>query len=189
MFWASLISQSVKNPPAVQETPVQFLGWEDPLEKGKATHSSILAWRNPWTVHGLTKSGTRLKDLHFQVMVYVIRFSLRKTKNHVNHVIYIFNREKYKLPVLCTHTYLTSLEWWKTLVWFLCFHKVAESSVVHLFDILNTVKLPNQIFWESNQYLPTLFPVLKGKYLFFIMLYEIKFTLRWDQTVQYICSF
>ena len=42
--------QLVKNPPAMQETPVQFLDWEDPLEKGKATHSSILAWRIPWTV-------------------------------------------------------------------------------------------------------------------------------------------
>ena len=40
----SLIAQLVKNPPAMQETPVRFLGWEDPLEKGKATHSSILAW-------------------------------------------------------------------------------------------------------------------------------------------------
>jgi len=39
----------VKNPPAVQETWVQSLGWEDPLEKGTATHSSILAWRIPWT--------------------------------------------------------------------------------------------------------------------------------------------
>ena len=42
----------VKNPPAMQETQktqVQSLGWEDPLEKGMATHSSILAWRNPWT--------------------------------------------------------------------------------------------------------------------------------------------
>ena len=39
---ASLIAQLVKNPPAMQETPVQFLGWEDPLEKGLATHSSIL---------------------------------------------------------------------------------------------------------------------------------------------------
>ena len=46
----SLIAQLVKNPPAMQETPVQSLGWEDPLEKGKATHSSILAWRSPWTV-------------------------------------------------------------------------------------------------------------------------------------------
>ena len=39
----------VKNQPAMQETWVQFLGWEDPLEKGMATHSSILAWRIPWT--------------------------------------------------------------------------------------------------------------------------------------------
>ena len=45
------------NPPPVQETWVQSLGWEDPLEKGKATHSSILTWRIPWTiVHGVTKS-------------------------------------------------------------------------------------------------------------------------------------
>ena len=45
--WASLVTQLVKNPPAMWETWVQFLGWEDPLEKGKA---SILAWRIPWTV-------------------------------------------------------------------------------------------------------------------------------------------
>ena len=47
---ASLIALLVKNPPAMQENPVQSLGWEDPLEKGKATHSSILAWRISWTV-------------------------------------------------------------------------------------------------------------------------------------------
>ena len=47
---ASLVAQLVKNPPATWETWVQSLGWEDPLEKGKATHSSILAWRIPWTV-------------------------------------------------------------------------------------------------------------------------------------------
>ena len=47
--WASLVAQLVKNPPALQETWVQSLGWEDLLEKGKATHSSILAWRIPWT--------------------------------------------------------------------------------------------------------------------------------------------
>ncbi|CAI9165373.1 unnamed protein product [Rangifer tarandus platyrhynchus] len=44
----SLIGQLVKNPPAMQETWVRSLGWEDPLKKGKATHSSILAWRIPW---------------------------------------------------------------------------------------------------------------------------------------------
>ena len=48
--WGSLVAQLIKNPPAMQETWVQSLGWEDPLEKGKATHSSILAWRIPWTV-------------------------------------------------------------------------------------------------------------------------------------------
>ena len=44
---ASLVAQLVKNPPAMRETWVRSLGWEDPLEKGKATHSSILAWRIP----------------------------------------------------------------------------------------------------------------------------------------------
>ena len=48
--WASLVAQLVKNLPAMQETWVLSLGWEDPLEKGKATNSSILAWRIPWTV-------------------------------------------------------------------------------------------------------------------------------------------
>ena len=43
------MAQSVKNLPAVQETQVQSLGWEDPLEEEMATHSSILAWRMPWT--------------------------------------------------------------------------------------------------------------------------------------------
>ena len=47
--WASLVAQLVKNPPAMQETWVQSLGWEDPLEKGMATLSSIMAWRIPWT--------------------------------------------------------------------------------------------------------------------------------------------
>ena len=48
---ASLLAQLVKNPPAMCDTWVWSLGWEDPLEKGKATHSSILAWRIPWTVY------------------------------------------------------------------------------------------------------------------------------------------
>ena len=47
---ASLVGDLVKNPPAMRETWVQSLGQEDPLDKGKATHSSILAWRIPWTV-------------------------------------------------------------------------------------------------------------------------------------------
>ena len=67
--WASLVAQTVKNPPTMQETWVRYLSWENPLEKGMATHSSILAWRIPidrgaWeaTVHGVAKSQTRLSN-------------------------------------------------------------------------------------------------------------------------------
>ena len=49
MFWASLVIQMVKNLPLMQETQVRSLGREDTLEKGMAAHSSILAWRIPWT--------------------------------------------------------------------------------------------------------------------------------------------
>ena len=51
----------------MQETLVQSMGWEDPLEKGKATHSSILAWRILWTVEsmGFAKSWTQLSEFHF----------------------------------------------------------------------------------------------------------------------------
>ena len=51
--WASLVAQLVKNLPTMQETWVQSLGWGDPLEKGKATHCSILAWRIPETIQSL----------------------------------------------------------------------------------------------------------------------------------------
>ena len=63
--WASLVAQLVKNPPAMQETWVRSLGWEDPLEKGKATYSSILAWRISWTVKSMGSQGVRLSDFHF----------------------------------------------------------------------------------------------------------------------------
>ena len=51
--WASLVAQMVKNLPAMWETWALSVGWEDPLEKGKATHSSILAWKIPWTVQSM----------------------------------------------------------------------------------------------------------------------------------------
>ena len=69
IFRASLVAQLVKNLPTKRETWVQSLGWEDALEEGMATHSSILAWRIPmdrgaWqaTVHGVAKSWTRLSN-------------------------------------------------------------------------------------------------------------------------------
>ena len=51
--WASLVAQLVKHPPAMQETWVWSLGWEDALKTGKTTHSRILAWRIPWTVKSM----------------------------------------------------------------------------------------------------------------------------------------
>ena len=62
--WASLVAQLVKNLLAMQETWVRSLGWEDLLEKGKATHSSIPVWRIPWTIQ-VAKSWTRLSHFHF----------------------------------------------------------------------------------------------------------------------------
>ena len=58
---APLVAQTVKNSAAMQETQIQSLGWEDPLQKGMATHSSILAWRIPWT----EESG-RLQSMELQ---------------------------------------------------------------------------------------------------------------------------
>ena len=63
----------VKNPLAMQETPVQFLGWEDPLEKGKTTHSSIPAWRIPWTMQsmGLQRVGNDWATFN---LIYYVNF-------------------------------------------------------------------------------------------------------------------
>ena len=62
--WASLIAQSVKNLPAMQEIWVRFLGQEDPLEKEMASHSSMLAWRIPWTKdpRGIQSMGSQESD-------------------------------------------------------------------------------------------------------------------------------
>ena len=72
---SSLVGQLVKNPPAMKETWAQPLCWEDPLEKGTATHFNILAWIIPWvvqSVHGVAKSQTGLSGFHFQVLLYII---------------------------------------------------------------------------------------------------------------------
>ena len=66
--WASLVAQLVKNPPAMWETCVRSLGWEDPLEMVKATHSSILAWRTPW--------GHKELDMTEQLLLHIINHIL-----------------------------------------------------------------------------------------------------------------
>ena len=80
--WASFVAQLVKNLPSVWETWLWSLGWEDPLEKGKATHSSILAWRIPWTtVQGVAKSWTRLGDFHVHFHLYFNKDKKKKKED------------------------------------------------------------------------------------------------------------
>ena len=94
----------------MQETWVQSLGWEDPLEKGKANHSSILAWRIPWTciVHGVTKSQTQLSSFHFHFFflqpllnTHTQPHILRHTHTHTHNGTQIYI-QKYT----CIQTYI-----------------------------------------------------------------------------------
>ena len=85
------MAQLVQNPPAKRETWVQSLGWDDPVEKRTATHTSILAWRIPWaTVHGVAE--TKLNDFHF------------KTTGHLSlsYVLLLGRRLNLYRLILCT---------------------------------------------------------------------------------------
>ena len=74
--WASLVAQLVKNPPAMQETQLQSLGWEDPLEKGKAIHYSILDWRIPCTIRGCKESDMGLQRVRHDWVTFTFPFIL-----------------------------------------------------------------------------------------------------------------
>ena len=82
--WPSFVAQLVKNPPAMWETWFLSLGWEDPLEKGRATHFSILAWKIPCLVLGISKSQTQLSDFHFS------HFDFTYASLHISLCIYIY---------------------------------------------------------------------------------------------------
>ena len=75
-MWASLVAQTIKNMPAMQETRARSLGQEDPLEKGMATHSNTLAWRIPWTAflpskeyHSATFSAQASPQSNFKIIL------------------------------------------------------------------------------------------------------------------------
>ena len=98
--WASLVAQMVKNLPAMWETLVWSLGWEDPLEEGMETHSGVLAWRIPmdrgsWrsTVHGVTKGWTCLSDYaqHTQSMEEATH--RRGTGSQIMEAVWGFGKE------------------------------------------------------------------------------------------------
>ena len=79
---ASLVAQMVKNLPEMQEIPVQSLGQEDPLEKGTATHSSVLAWIIPWTEEpgGLQFMGSQIVGHDWATNVFTISFILYNSR-------------------------------------------------------------------------------------------------------------
>ena len=80
---SSLVAQMAKNLTAMQQTGVQPLGWEDPLEKGMATHSSILAWRSPWTVEPGSYSSWDLKQLNTTERLTVSLSLMPMTSSHL----------------------------------------------------------------------------------------------------------
>ena len=85
-LWASLVTQTVKNLPAIQETKFQFLGWEDLLEKGMTTHSSIFAWRIPRTEELTRLQSARLQRVGRDYMTNTFTFShaiLNKVLEHL----------------------------------------------------------------------------------------------------------
>ena len=95
--WASLVAQLVKTPPAMWETWVQSLDWKDPLEEGMATHSSILAWRIPWTEApgGLETTGSQRvgHDWATKLTVCFILCEFYHGKQHLKKHIYVLREE------------------------------------------------------------------------------------------------
>ena len=81
IMWASLVAQMVKNLPAVRETGVGSPGWEDPLEKGMATHSSVAAWRIPWT----RSVGAGLQSVGSQRVRHD-----RQINTQTHHIMYLY---------------------------------------------------------------------------------------------------
>jgi len=83
-IWVSLVVQLVRNPPAIQETWIRSQDWEDPLEKGKATHSSIVAWRISWTIlyspWGHTGVTAQEKYIQYPVCVYTDIYNIYEKK-------------------------------------------------------------------------------------------------------------
>ena len=104
IVWAALVTQTVKNLPAVRETRVPSLGWEDPLPKGMATHSSILAWRMPWT-----KEPGRLQSMGSQ-----------RVRHDWETGTFTFTLKVHgTLTMLYVHCQVLKSQWWKSgsLIW------------------------------------------------------------------------
>ena len=103
------MAQLLNNPPEMWETWVWSLGWEDPLEKGRATHSSILAWRIPWTVQsvGLQRVRHDWVTFHFTPHTYTQMHKIRTKQKHaftlilVNLIKYLWVHSSFSTPISC----------------------------------------------------------------------------------------
>ena len=127
---ASSVAQQVKNLPAMQETWVQSLGWEDPLEKGKATHSSILAWRIPWTIQsmGSQRVGHDRVTFTFRSWILLFKYPLSLLFSFFNH-----NWKK----ITATSPCLPGTK--------ICWGLIRNYLVVHSFSLESRKHLP--VFW------------------------------------------
>ena len=107
--WTSLVAQLVQNPPAMWETWVRFLGWEDPLEKGKATHSSMLVWRIPWMdciVHGMLQD----RIMEWVTVPFSRGFSQPRNQTQVSHIAGGFcTREVQRVSSMLKNTGIESI--------------------------------------------------------------------------------
>ena len=115
VFLAPLVAQLVKIQPALRETWVWSLGWEDPLEKGTATHSSIVAWRIPWTLQSMGwqrvgHSWVTFTSLHFKLKKEVIseaRLILNTTQSKKLWIIsFNIRHSRFVIATLNTHTHI-----------------------------------------------------------------------------------
>ena len=89
LILSPLVVQTVKNPPATQDTQVESLGGEDPLEKGMATHSRILAWRIPWSLVGYSPWGHKQSDMSEQL---TLSFLKGVGRTRINAIVAIGNQ-------------------------------------------------------------------------------------------------
>ena len=117
MFRISLVAQTVENLPAMQEIWVPYLVWEDPLEKGMATNSSILAWRIPWTedlgatVHGVAKRWPWLSNFHFHIWIFFFFLPLCSIQEYghkecLPYSLYIFTHSVLSINLWNRYHYL-----------------------------------------------------------------------------------
>ena len=120
-LWASLVAQLVKNLPAVWETWVPSLGWGDPLEEGTATHSSILAWRIPWTEEpgglqsmGLQRVGYDWVTKHSTATLYMFHvYNIKYILTAWNYYMTSRNTQSWNRPKnVCQFKYMIEMAFW-----------------------------------------------------------------------------